>query len=268
MSGRGKMLLFIAALAVGWQCASHTALNVRQQEQIQKTFTSKTYFLKYANFVGPFFAYADRWYMSERALDDRVLIESPGGKAIMPAEPFEILPMGTQVRIKEIDFPTSGALGRRKLKSPRHFTWVMVEGVEKPDSKPWVLVLTEQFKNKESFQAALAKYLVKENPRAAFSDHSPEILKAIDGKAVIKGMRWDSLQRSRGHPDRVVRKTVDGSRVETWSYSAKRTVTVKDDVVDSFQGFEPIQLAPRPKDPAPKPPEDEAADPGAKQPGH
>ena len=223
-------------------CPSHTLLTKKDQEKIQTKHGKKTYFLKQSFFIGPFFAYDDRRYISERAFDERVLIQSPGGDPILPCEPTGVLSMGTQVTVREIEFPTSGAMASRKLKSPRHFTWIMLDVEGQPSQNPYVLVLTQEFKKIKEFESSLKDYLLTKDPRDEFAACPPEELKAIDTKSLIKGMRADALLRSRGHPDRITRKFIEGVKTERWQYTTERVVVLKEDRVDSWQGFPDIQL--------------------------
>jgi hypothetical protein len=224
-------------------CVSHTSLSVQDQERIQTKYVTKTYFLKQSFFVGPFFAYADRMFISERAFDEKVLIQSPGGDPIVPCEPVGVVPMGTRVTVREIEFPTGSALAARKLKSPRHFTWVTVDLEGKNLEKPYVLVLTREFKTRKEFVKSLGGFLVEADPRPEFAALSPEVLRAIDRKSLVKGMDSKALLRSRGHPNRITRKFVDGTKMEKWLYTQDRFVVLKEDVVDEWQGFPDLDLA-------------------------
>lgn len=243
-------LLTLVVLLQG--CPSHTLLSAKDQEKIQAKHGKKAYYLKQSFFIGPFFAYDDRYYISERAFDERVLIQSPGGDPILPCEPTGVLSMGTKVTVREIEFPTSGAMASRKLKSPRHFTWVLLDVDGQPAGKPYILVLTQEFKKIEEFENSLKAYLLTEDPREEFAASSPEELKAIDTKTLIKGMRADALLRSRGHPDRITRKFIEGVKTERWQYTPERVVVLKEDVVDSWEGFPEIQL-PEPAKPEANP---------------
>jgi hypothetical protein len=233
-------LLFVMVFGSG--CPSHTLLSVKDQENIKKKHGQKTYYLKQSFFVGPFFAYDDRHYISERAFDERILIQSPGGDPILPCEPTGVLSMGTRVTVRGIEFPTSGAMASRKLKSPRHFTWVLLDVEGQPAEKPYVLVLTQEFKKIAEFESSLGDFLLSEDPRLEFSGYAAEELDAIDKKSVVKGMHADALLRSRGHPDRITREFVEGVRTERWLYTPDRVVVLKEGRVDSWQGFPNIQL--------------------------
>lgn len=233
-------LLVLVAFISG--CPSHTLLSKKDQEKIQVQYGEKTYFLKQSFFVGPFFAYDDRHFISERAFDERILIQSPGGDPILPCEPTGVLSMGTRVKVRAIEFPTSGAMASRKLKSPRHFTWVLLDVEGQPAEKPYVLVLTQEFKKISEFKSSLGDYLLSEDPRLEFATCGPEELNAIDTKSLVKGMRADALLRSRGHPDRITRKFVEGVRTERWQYTSERVVVLKEGRVDSWQGFPDLPL--------------------------
>ena len=221
-------------------CPSYTLLSLQQQQAIDKAHQGKTLYLKQSMFAGPFFAYDDRLYVSERAFDERVLIESVGGEPILSSAADHILPMGTAMRIEKVELPNSGNISARKLKSPRHFVWVYLKKAEGETPKPYVLVLTQEFRKEKQFDAALKTYLLKENPREAFASRLPEVIEAIDKKSIVLGMRADALMRSRGYPDKIDRKTIKGVRAETWTYAKQRKVVLRNDVVESWEGFPDI----------------------------
>ncbi len=233
-------VLVLVGLLAG--CPSHTLLSLKDQQKITKTRSGNSYFLRYSCFVGPFFSYDDRLFFSERAFDERVLIESVGGDPILSAEPTALLPLGTPVTIRGIEFPTGSAMADRKLKSPRHFTWVTLDRAGVHESKPLVLVLTNEMRKPSDFDKALDGFLVKTDPRPEFAQLAPEIIKAIDTKRVVKGMRADALLRSRGHPDKISRKMEGKVRLELWQYAKDRLVELRDDVVESARGFPELKL--------------------------
>jgi len=218
-------------------CASHTLLSLKTQQTIQSKYQKQVFYLKHSFFVGPFFAYDDRFYISERAFDERVLIESLGGDPILAREPTGILPLGTQVTVQSIEFPTSSAMAERKLKSPRHFTWVTLHSSDGDPGKPYVLVLTREFKKTSDFKEVLEKFLATRNPSKDFANRSPEVIEAMNHKSVVKGMRADALLKSRGYPDKISRKFIEGVKIERWQYAQNRVVVLQADQVKSWQGF-------------------------------
>lgn len=228
-------MLLLGFMAAG--CPAHTKLSKSDRQRVQKVYVGQERFLKYACFVGAFYAYPDMLYLSERAFDERVLIENPDGGPILPKGPTEILPMGTRVRIRDIQFATSSALAERKLRSPRFFTWVLLDRLDKPADKPYVWVLTQQFRNRGQFDEALDAVLVERDPRLAFEGRKPEVLAAIDRKIPVAGMRYDALTRARGRPDKVDRRTTGGVVQERWEYAPGRYVILRNDRVTRWEGF-------------------------------
>lgn len=237
-----RLLLLGLLVASAAGCPSRSRLAAADQRALTLGLSAKTLYLKHSHYTGPFFAYGDKRYLSERAYDERVLIEKPNGEPLLPAGPTGIWPMGTKVRVLSVEFPTSGAIAGRKLRSPRHFTWVEIEAADKEGDKgpaaPGVLVLTQEFKSRRHFLEVLDSLLVSVDPRKSFADRSQEVLSAIDQKHVFVDMRWDALLRARGHPDRVLRKESGGKRSERWIYGPKRVVVLVDGVVVSAQGMD------------------------------
>ncbi len=218
-------------------CKSYALLSVKDMEKVQTSNKGRTFYLKQPFFVGPFFSYSDLFYISERAFDERVLLQNISGDPILPSQPVAILPMGTKVRVLEIEFPTSLVQSNRKLKSPRHFTWVKVEPVDNQLDKPAILVLTQEFIKISEFDQALKYYLSEKDPMDETPAWSPEEQNAINQKKLIKGMHASGLIRSRGHPDRITRKFIEGVKIEHWQYGSNRVVVLKEDSVDSWKGF-------------------------------
>jgi hypothetical protein len=234
---RALLVLCSALFACLPGCATLTLLSEADQLVVQKANQGATRYLKQSWFVGPFYSYDDRSMVSERAFDERVLLESVGGEPMLPLEPTGVLPLGRKVRIQQVEFPTGGAVEGRRLKSPRHFTWVLMEDLEQPGQLPYLMVLTQSFRTPKAFEEALGQYLVAEDPRPAFAARRPEVLDAIDRKVILQGMRAEELMRSRGYPDQLLRKKEGEISVETWVYGKDREVTLKDDAVDSWKNF-------------------------------
>jgi hypothetical protein len=232
-----RLLIVLFCFVLGMTgCQSHVLLSTKDQEKIQNDLKYKPLYLNYSLYYGQFYEYDDRYLVSERAFDERVLIQSAGGDPILPPNPLGILPMGTKMVIRQIDFPTKGNMAIRKLRSPRFFTWVTLEHKDTPNGKPYVLVLTPDFANTEQFMNSLKEYLTVEDPRLESATLPPEELRAIDTKTVLKGMRKDALVRSRGYPNRINRQFENGVKIERWEYVPGRIVVLKDDTVESFEG--------------------------------
>ncbi|RME29087.1 MAG: hypothetical protein D6806_01865 [Deltaproteobacteria bacterium] len=239
----GKKAVFAMALCFAIvACASHTLLPPEAQRQVIDEYVGTKWHLRHSCFVGAFYAYPDRYYVSERGFDELPLVQTMSGEPILPEGPRAILPLGTPVTIAGIEFPTSSALSGRRLKSPRHFTWVMLEADAPQADKPLVLVLTQEMKTPAHFLSALKKYLQKKDPTPQYEGLSERIRKAIDRKMPVEGMPADALLRCRGYPDKLLRKNTKRGKEEIWIYSDERRVYLLDDVVVKAEGFEQYDL--------------------------
>ena len=83
-------------------CATHTLLSDADQLKVREAQQGKKYFLRYSFFVGPFFSYEDRLFISERDFDERALLENLSGEPIFNSAPQAVLPFGTPVNIKQL----------------------------------------------------------------------------------------------------------------------------------------------------------------------
>ncbi|NMB75190.1 MAG: hypothetical protein GYA21_08675 [Myxococcales bacterium] len=247
---RLSLFLCLGACALVFAaCPAYVRLTPEDQEDIAKDLAGKEYFLKHSCYFGPFFVYEDRFLLMERAFDERVLVQTSKGAPMLPGEPLGVLPMGTRVKVREIQFPTSKAVASRRLESPRSFTWVLLDSPAAPDGKPLVLVLMPEFEKKSDFGPALETFLVAADPRPEFADRPEAERAAIDQKKVLRGMRADALIRSRGYPDRITRSFENGVKVEKWQYAPSRSVTLRDDRVEAFENIPVVEETP-PKAPA------------------
>lgn len=240
MRHRLLLCLFAGALALA-ACPAYVRLLPQDQEDIAKDQAGKQYFLKHSCYFGPFFVYDDRFLLMERAFDERVLVQTSGGAPMLPGEPLGVLPMGTRVVVREIQFPTSKVVASRRLESPRSFTWVLLDTPAAPGGKPLVLVLMPEFEKKPDFGPALETFLVTADPRPEFAGRPEGERAAIDQKKVLRGMRADALVRSRGYPDRITRSFENGVKVEKWQYAPNRSVTLRDDRVEAFENIPALE---------------------------
>ena len=223
-------------------CTSHTLLPPGAQRQVIDEYVGSKWHLKHACFVGSFYAYPDRYYISERGFDELALVQTMSGDPILPDGPRAILPLGTRVTIEAIEFPTSPALSARKLKSPRHFTWVTLTAEAERADKPLVLVLTQEMKTTADFVSALKKHLQEKDPTPQYAGLAENIRRAIDEKLPVPGMPADALLRCRGYPDKLLRRKTKAGREEVWIYSDRRRVHLVNDVVVRAEGFENLEL--------------------------
>jgi hypothetical protein len=229
--------LWLAASWSGLGCAGPAGLSGPQRQELRARLQGQLRYTSCPLFIAPFYAYPDRLFLSLRAFDERILIERASGEPILPGPTLGVLPLGTRVRIQDIDFPTAAARAERELRSPRHFVWVLVETPDGELDKPGVLVLTGRYRDGRRLLDALDDRLVAGDPRARFAGRPAAVRRAIDRKQPAVGMRLDALLRARGRPDRVLRRMVEGVRVERLCYGPGRTVTLHDGVVVDWRGF-------------------------------
>jgi len=235
-----RWLAAALSLAAAWPalgCAGPTGLAGPQRRDLRARLQGQLRHTSCPLFIAPFYAYADRLFLSLRAFDERILLEKASGEPILPGPTLGVLPLGTRVRIRDVEFPTAAALAERQLRSPRHFVWVLVETPDGELDKPGVLVLTGRYRDGRRLLDALDDRLVAGDPRARFAGRSAAVRRAIDRKQPAVGMRLDALLRARGRADRVLRRTVDGVRIELLCYGPGRTVTLHDGVVVDWRGF-------------------------------
>jgi hypothetical protein len=188
-------------------------------------------FLRVSVFVGPLWSDTEKAFVTDRPADEIDLVETPNGTPIAPPTYERILPPGTPVRVREIEFPEPFTVKQRVLVSPRYHPWVylQVEG----DKRPYVMVLPQNVKSYDDVQAELERLLTPDDPRPALAGLAPEIREGVLHKEAAVGMSARALEMAWGLPDR---KLVDRpAGTEEWSWDGgKRHAYLREERVEKI----------------------------------
>jgi hypothetical protein len=220
-------LAVLLALATG--CPSATLLRDEDRVQVTRELEGKEVYLRPSVYVLPFFSDTSRWLLSPLPPECIHLLEDTSGKPILPGAPERIVPAGTAVRIDKVEFPTSLAVTRRPLYSPRTNPWIYVSIAGKQQQRPHVAVLRPGLRTREEFLSAMDQLFVDKDPAVFLSGFSAETRTAIFEKHVLAGMDPDAVQMSWGRPERIRVEYVEGVRTEAWTWPlGKRAATFRD----------------------------------------
>jgi hypothetical protein len=222
-------LLFLTLAA----CGPPTLLPADGRETVIKALTRQPRYLRVAVYVGPFFGDGTRVLISDRPVNELVLLETPDGKPILPPATTRILPPGTPVFVDTVRFPTGLTPWSRPITTPRYNPWLLatVEG----EKLPAVLVLSAESTRPEDVLAEVGRVLTPVDPTPVYSALPESVRDAIREKALVEGMTREAAGMAWGFPDRIV---IDKpSRSEEWFWNnSTRKASFQDDRLVRLEG--------------------------------
>ncbi len=224
-------LLAVPALLLAG-CPSYTHLPDVEQGLVNKTVTGQARQLAVSMYVGPFFRDDNYRLLEDQPPASVDLLRGPGGERMLPGAPTGILPAGTRVVIRDVQFPTAEAATSRALLTPRYFTWVVLRHEGSP--KPLVIVIRDDPTTHQAFLALLGRYLTTEDVAAKVAGFPADVQAAIAKKQMRQGLTAEQARMTWGLPMQIRRDRVGQRVTETWTYEGGRTVTLKDGKVTAF----------------------------------
>ncbi len=186
-------------------------------------------FLRVAVYVGPLWSDTERVLVTDRPVGEIDIVEEPNGKPIYPPKPERILPPGTPVTVRGVEFPSTFTVNQRVLVSPRYCPWVYLAVAD--DKRPYIIVLPQDVKSFEDVRLDLERTLTTDDPRPALNALPPDVRELVLKKEVGPGMSARALEMSWGFPDR---KRIDRpAGTEDWFWEgSKRHASLRDDRVE------------------------------------
>jgi hypothetical protein len=211
------LALSLVAIALG--CASYTRLSGEQRADLRSRLTRRFshQYLALSFYVTPFYGVSDRWLLSPVPPQELGWVEDGRGKPVPPGPIAAILPAGTRVVIDRVQFPTSLTVATRPERSPRTRTWVLVHVPENP-GRQLVLVVPEEVRSEAAFEAALGRFLTREDPGKLISRWSRQVQLAIAEKHALVDMPALALQMAWGYPETIHREFPESGRKEVWTW--------------------------------------------------
>jgi len=219
---RALLPSLVALLLCG--CATTTLLPTEERSEIQREVQAgrTEQFLKLSYYVQPFFGDASKKLLSPVPPEEVRLLETPDGKPISPGANEDIIPAGTPIRIRQIEFPTAWVMAERVVYTPRTQPWVYVDIKGKPQTHPYILVLRPQIKSKQEFYAELERYVSVQDPAHVLAQWPEFVREAVRTKTAVEGMPSEALEMSWGYPERRRMSFDTSAQKEEWIYADGR----------------------------------------------
>jgi hypothetical protein len=221
-----RVLSFAAALLALAGCSPGANLSDADRTRAERDLAGQQRFLRVAAYVAPFWGDRSKLLLTDQLPADLNLIATTGGQPIPPPTPDRVLPPGTPVRVREIEFPTGWLVARRMVMTPRYSPWVYVEGAG--ESRPLVVVLSTAAKTYEDVREELEQVLTKDDPSSSFNALPQDQRDAVLRKALVDGMPPRAVEMAWGLPER---KWIDRpAATEQWTWAeGKRKAFFQDD---------------------------------------
>ena len=233
-----KHVLALLALAVfGIGCAGHTKIPDADRLELERTLPGRTFYLRHAMYVGPFWSDADKLFLSDGVPGEIPYVVNPAGVPIDPPQPTAILPAGTRVRVRKLELPTGYAVTTRNPFGPRYNSWLylVVEGLER-DPAP-VLLLPRELESYDQVMAAMGRWLSSDDLAPVLQQLPEHVRRAVNEKRLVEGMPAHAVSMAWGHPERKEIQPSPEGRVETWIWPFdRRQARIVDGRLVSWQG--------------------------------
>jgi hypothetical protein len=214
-------------------CAPSVVVPDADRLRVTRELGGRQRWLKVAVNVGPFFGDGEKLLCSDQPFAELALLETPGGQTIAPPAAERILPPGTPLVLRGVEFPTPWGIARRVLMTPRYDPWALLELAG--EARPLVLVLPRSVASFEEVQGELDRVLGTFDPTPDLLALSDGQRKAVARKEVTEGMGPQAVTMAWGYPEK---RIVDRpSAREQWIWpGGKRKAWFEDERLVRFEG--------------------------------
>jgi len=233
---RRPLLALLLAASLGPPLTACTpAVNVPDEERLRITqeLEGRTRWLRVSVFVGPFFGDAARALVSDQPFSELDLLETPGGRTISPPRAEKVLPPGTRVVVRTVEFPTPWRIASRVLLTPRYHPWVWLEVPGEP--RGVILVLPQTVATAEQVKGELDRLLAGFDPGPDLAALTEGQRKAVERKELTEGMGPQAVTMAWGYPEKRVVDRPAGKELWTWP-GGKRRAWLEDERLVRFEG--------------------------------
>ncbi len=220
-----RVLLIAAALSSLAACTPRASIPDAERSRVERELSGQQRYLRVAAYVAPFWGDRSKLLLSDQPPAELSYIETAGGVPIPAPSPERILPPGTAVRVRDVEFPTGWLIARRVVMTPRYNPWVYVEG---PESRPLVVVLSQTAASFDDVRNELGQILTSDDPTSLYRALPQEQRDAVLRKELVEGMSPRAAEMSWGLPEK---KRIDRpAGTEVWSWAeGKRKAFFQDD---------------------------------------
>lgn len=229
-----RALLSALALAVATLagCTPRAVIPDAERLRVTAELSGQQRWLRVAVYAAPFWGDGSKVLLSDVPLEELDLVETTGGAPVRPPPAERILPPGTAVRIREVEFPTGWIIARRVVMSPRYHPWVLLELAG--DERAQVLVLSQTTATFDEVRGEVDRVLSADDPSAFLSALPQEQRDAVARKELLEGMPPRAVEMAWGLPER--RRIDRPAATEEWIWpGGKRKAFFQDDRLQRWE---------------------------------
>jgi len=221
-----RALLVVTALLPLTACAPRAVISDPERERVHRELAGEQRWLRASAYASPLWGDRTKLLISDQPGSELELVLSAGGQPIAPPQWERIVPPGTSVRIRDVEFPTGWIIAQRVVMSPRYHPWAIVEVAGDP--RPHVVVLSQTAASFDDVRAELERLLTKDDPTSSFQALPREHRVAVLKKELAEGMSLRAVELSWGLPER---KKIDRpTAAEEWTWpGGKRRAFFQDE---------------------------------------
>jgi len=230
---RALLLLLLLASGLSFPGCSPVVV-VPDEDRLRTTreLEGRRPWLRVSLFVGPFFGDREKALASDQPFPELELLETPGGQPIAPPPAEKVLPPGTPVLIRDVEFPTPWLIARRVIMTPRYQIWVRLEVPGEP--RPVILVLPQRTASYQDVKDELERVLSTFDPSRDLQSLSAEQRRAVEHKELLEGMGPGAATMAWGYPERRIVDRPAGKEQWIWP-GGRRKAWLEDDRVVRFE---------------------------------
>lgn len=206
-------------------CFPRASVPEGERERASRELEGQLRYAKVALYVGPLYGDNHKLLVTDQPVEELDLLEAVDGKAIAAPQPDRVLPPGTALRVRAVEFPTGWTIAGRVIMTPRYHPWVYLELAG--DDRPAVVVLSQLAASADDVKSELERYVGTADPSPAYRA-LPEVQRAaIAIKRPIEGMGPQALEMAWGYPEK---KVIDRpAATEEWSWAeGRRKASLRD----------------------------------------
>lgn len=221
-----RALLLTAALIPLAGCAPRAVIPDAERDRVTRELTGDQRWLRVAVYAAPLYGDASRLLLSDRPLSELDLVETAGGEPVTPPVAERVIPPGTPVRIREVEFPTGWTIAKRIVMTPRYHPWVLLD--VPGESRPGVIVLSQLAASYDDVRGELERFLSRDDPSPFLAALPQEQRDAVLKKQILEGMSTRAVEMAWGLPERKRIDRPQGTEEWTWP-GEKRKAFFQDD---------------------------------------
>jgi|GEM_PF-369006 len=213
-------LVALTLAAAAAACTPTAVIPPGERDRVAAELHGSNRYLRVAAYVSPFYGDPSLSLLSDQPPSELDLVRTPSGGAVKPPVPQRVLPPGTPVRVREVQFPSGWLIAKRVVMTPRYHPWAIldVQGVDRPA----VVVLSQTAASLEDVRGELERLLAADDTGVFYRQLPEEHRRAVFEKALVEGMAPRAVEMAWGLPERKRIDRPEGTEEWTWPGGARK----------------------------------------------